>query len=82
MNKTDLSLVSTNDMLIELNRRFDVWLFTGMQLKTHEDILTLRKWRGNSAAVMGLAAQIQQVVFYKQMDNENFNNIEGKDFEL
>ena len=65
MNKVDLSLVSMSEILEEINKRYDMWIFSGLQLRkgSGNDILTSRKWGGNSATCMGLASQMQIAIY-------------------
>jgi len=69
----DLTLVSLDDLLEEINKRFDIWVFSGMQLRGREsqEIVTMRKWRGNSATCVGLASQLQFII------NDQFVTIEA-----
>lgn len=71
MRDKDLSLVSMDDLINEINKRFDVWIFSGMQIRDRDTkIATLRKWRGNSATCSGLASQLQIVIADKYFNDE------------
>lgn len=75
MPNVDLTLVSLDDLMFELDRRFDHWIFSGAMLRSEGTggaradgkILTVRKWRGNSATCAGLASQIQIPIFEQHM---------------
>jgi hypothetical protein len=64
MTEKDLSLISVDDLIKELDARFEHWIFTGCQIRTRNkdgdgDIFTIRKWKGNNATCLGLAQQMQ-----------------------
>src|SRR5690348_5687196 len=59
-----IELASDDELITELLGRFDHAAFTGMRIET-EDVITktgghsvLRKWKGNSYTVAGLAAHV------------------------
>lgn len=71
MEKTDLSLVSVESLLEEINKRYEHWIFVGMQEDDRiNKVVTMRRWRGNAATCAGLASQIQIVIFDKHMEGE------------
>lgn len=61
----DLSLVSLDDLLMEVDKRFDHWIFCGQQLGIGgpDHVFSMRKWRGGSAACAGLASQMQIAIY-------------------
>ena len=52
---SDLELVPTSDLLVELGRRFDAVLAVGWLDKTQEHDSTTVYWRGGVAPCLGLA---------------------------
>ena len=72
MKTTDLSLVSVDDLIAELDRRFDHWIFSGMQvgIGKKDQYTTLRKWRGNPATCCGLASQTQMGIYDTYMETQ------------
>lgn len=71
MRDVDLSLVSMDNLINEINKRFDFWIFSGMQIRDQDSkIVTLREWRGNSATCAGLASQLQIVIADQYFNNE------------
>lgn len=76
MDHTELGLLSIDDLLSELDRRFDHWVFAGLQIRVEEtakqtaEHATMRKWRGNSATCMGMAAQLQMVIYDRYMEQQ------------
>ena len=73
MPKTDLSLVSIDDLILEIDRRYDFWVFSGLQIRSQQgsQILTTRKWKGNSATCAGLCSQLQVVIFDHHLDHDD-----------
>jgi hypothetical protein len=76
MGEKDLSLVSLDDLMVEIDKRFDIWIFSGMQLRNQAagNICTVRKWKGNSATCAGLASQMQVAIFDVHIDRDNFDD--------
>lgn len=69
--KTDLSLVPSDELFEELAKRFDVWIFSGLQIIDSKlKIATSRKWRGNSATCAGLASQLQIAIYENYLKGE------------
>lgn len=67
----DLSLVPIERLLTEIDRRYDNWVFCGMQCDTRiSKTVTVRKWRGNSATCAGLASQLQIAIYDVYMESE------------
>jgi len=62
---TDLSLISTDELIEALSVRYDAFIFCGQQVGMGgpDKIVTTRKWQGNSATCAGLASQIQIAVY-------------------
>lgn len=82
-NKTsnDLSLVPFDDLIAELHKRFDIFIFSGMQFRKigKEELNTIRRWAGNKATCAGLASQLQ-IALYDTQCAEAYDE-EGKNFE-
>lgn len=76
MPNPDLALVSIDDLMEELNKRFDIWIFSGMQLRDNAEqkIFTMRKWRGNSATCAGLASQLQIACYDTHVDCDEIDD--------
>ncbi len=72
----DLSLVSVDELFEELNRRFDIWIFSGMQFRDQKEskIFTMRKWRGNSATCAGLASQLQIACYDAHVEQDEVDD--------
>lgn len=68
----DLSLVSTDDLTVELAARFNHFAFVGMQEKVGPETHGYyRRWAGNSHTVIGLLVDLQDEVlkaFKKQCE--------------
>jgi hypothetical protein len=78
----DLSLVSFDDLIAELHKRFDIFIFSGMQFRKigSEELHTVRRWAGNKATCAGLASQLQ-IALYDTQCAEAHDGEEGKTFE-
>jgi hypothetical protein len=78
----DLSLVSFDDLIAELHKRFDIFIFSGMQFRRvgGEELNTVRRWSGNKATCAGLASQLQ-IALYDTQCAEAVDGEEGKTFE-
>lgn len=63
---SDLSLASFDDIIAELHKRYDVFIFSGLQIRKKDEIFTIRKWGGNTATCAGLASQIQIAIYDTQ----------------
>ena len=81
--KVDLSLVSIDDLLGELHKRFDVWIFSGMQLRNtgKGQIFTMRKWAGLKATCAGLASQMQIALYDVQCEEASEDDEDNEPFE-
>ncbi len=78
----DLSLVPFDDLMKELHKRFDVWVFSGMQVRNKEEgtIFTTRKWGGNSTMCGGLVGELQ-IAIYDTKCKEAVGEIDSSLFE-
>lgn len=83
MEKIDLSLIPLEDILEEVNRRYDMWIFSGIQLRSRaaNEIFTIRKWRGNSATCAGLASQMEIAIYDTACEMADRDKKEGETFE-
>ena len=72
----NLDLIPLNDLLEALNRRFEHWIFSGIQtaIGGKDKILTVRKWNGNNATCSGLASMLQGAIYQKNMEE---NELDG-----
>ena len=57
---TDLSLVSTDDMLDELKSRHDAMIFAAYQNRTLKESRYFRRWDGGNIPCLGLSRFIQK----------------------
>lgn len=80
--ENDLSLVPYEDLLKELDNRFEHWVFSGVKIGLGGqngvgNILTVRKWSGNSATCSGLASMMPVAIYDSQMqDDEGDSDVE------
>ena len=58
--KIDLSIVSTDDLLVELEGRHDATIFAAIQHRTGDTSWYYRRWDGGSIPCLGLARFIQK----------------------
>lgn len=72
----DLSLIPLQDIIKELDSRFEHWIFSGIQTHIGKDnnVFTVRKWNGNSATCSGLASMIQITIFNNHMDGNELKD--------
>ena len=75
MNNVDLSLVSIDEIIDELNKRYDHFIFSGIQVRGEDDLVTRRSWKGNSATCQGLCFQTQYFINKEVFDNEGKNKV-------
>jgi len=75
---TDLSLIPLNDIIKELDNRFEHWIFSGIQTHIGKDdnVFTVRQWNGNSATCSGLASMIQITIFNNHMDKNELKDVD------
>jgi hypothetical protein len=59
---SDLSLVTTDSLLEELERRFDDMVFAGTVNRTNDRQFRQSFWNGCSLPCAGLAAELQQKI--------------------
>jgi hypothetical protein len=71
MQDQDLSLVSVDDLMKELHKRFDAFIFSGIQVRNPGKIVTVRKWSGLSSTCAGLASQLQVVIYDRHQESED-----------
>lgn len=75
----ELALVTTEDLLTELHRRFDHTVFGGLLVASNPDgdpkngfLRVYRRWKGNPTACTGLAfevaSSITNLLFKEQQD--------------
>lgn len=57
---SDLSLVSTDDMLDELKTRHDAMIFAAYQNRTDKESWYIRRWDGGNIPCLGLSRFIQK----------------------
>lgn len=76
MEKVDLALIPLTDLMAELHKRFDIWVFSGMQLRggEREQIATFRKWGGNSTTCAGLCSQLQIAIYDQHLNSDNVDD--------
>jgi hypothetical protein len=72
----DLSLVSIDDIFKEIDRRFDMWVYAGIQIRDRKEqsVLTVRKWQGNSATCAGLASQLQIAIYDTHVEKDEIDD--------
>lgn len=74
---TDLELVSTDDLVAELNKRFDSCLFLGSQEMENSKRYIARHWRSaNMYEMLGLVEEFRHLALLRltrpeHPDNEN-----------
>jgi hypothetical protein len=75
----DLDLVLLEDLLKELDSRFEHWVFSGMQtgIGGKDKILTIRKWNGNSVTCHGLAGMLQNAIYSEHMKKNELEKEDG-----
>ena len=63
INKS-LDFVLTDDLIKEIGNRFEDWIFSGRQskIKSKEDTLTVRKYRGDLTVCSGLSSQMSKLI--------------------
>lgn len=57
---TELSIVSTNEMLDELAKRNDAMIFAAYQNRSEDTSWYYRRWHGGNIPALGLARFIQK----------------------
>ena len=74
----DLSLVPTNDLVDALRKRFDVFIFSGLQRneKPGRDV-ERRAWEGNAIWCQGLATELIRGLQDWERDGEDRDDDEG-----
>lgn len=82
----ELSLIPTEQLIDELDKRFCHFVFSGCQVLTGKEgskeeskIFTMRKWNGNSATCIGLCGMLQVVITDAHL---NKNELDGESEEL
>ncbi len=60
MPAQDVKLASTEELVTELKDRFEHLVIGGIRtgVKTKDDIVTLRRWKGDCSVCSGLCSQI------------------------
>ena len=71
MRDTELSLVSISDILDELDRRLDHWVFSGEQLRNTASSFKVRRWNGNTTACSGMAANLQTAIYDQDVETDD-----------
>ena len=78
-SKTDLSLVSIDDLLKEVGIRFDHFVFTGCQIRQKKQdgsgvVVSKRQWFGNNATCLGLMKQMEFLMCDAYFDEESLED--------
>lgn len=71
--ENDLSLVPYEELLKELDNRFEHWVFSGAKnINSSGGIksMTVRRWGGNSMICSGLASMMSVAVYDESMEND------------
>jgi hypothetical protein len=68
MQKIDLSLLSVEVLLEEIKKRYDCFVFSGIQLRGGDRTMTSRKWSGNHMIASGLVSQLQIAIYDKSQE--------------
>lgn len=77
---TDLTLVSTHELVDELLRRVDHGVITTVKILTEQQMVVTRRWVGNSHTVVGLAADAQRCILdAHHEDVQDLDDEERKD---
>ena len=83
MNKTDLALVSTGEMIDELEKRFDGFVVCGVQFRGGKDgdKSTWRHWKGDHTLCAGLLSHFQ-IAIYDTMCQKADEDEDDRPFEI
>lgn len=75
----DLTFVQTQQLLDELDKRYEHWIFSGLKTisKNPDRCLTERKWSGNSHTCSGLASMIQQAIYNDHIKENELDEFRG-----
>ena len=58
----DLSLISTDKLIEELLSRHEHAIFIGMKIPKDNEVILIRRWKGNTHTCMGLSMDLAHCV--------------------
>lgn len=77
--ESDLSLVSTDDLLDALIARHDAIIFAGIQNRTTESYFYTRRWSGGNIMCLGLARFIQKRIEERCDEMDQIEEVDGNE---